>query len=313
MLFAWIAARLAARFPGKTFHQYAVTIATGPVAALFSSVFLLYYFCFAAFETRTLVTISKQYLFNRTPAEVIGLAFLLVIAYAVAGTRIGLIRLNVLFVPIVLVVSGLVLAFSADLFEPSNLKPVFISNPGELLLGSNEAVFSFLGFEFILFYAFMMRTPSKAPAASVAGVLIPLVFYLIVYIVSIGVFTNEGAENIQFPTVELAKEIELPGEFFERFESVFFTIWLMTIFNTTSVAVDISLMCMRSLFARLTKTTAICISLPVIFLIGMAPQNIGELGQFGKWVSLIGLGLVGVVPALLLLIAKARGVRGYAG
>lgn len=313
MLLAWIGAKLSARFPGKTFHEYAASIATKPVAAALSFFFFVYFVCYGAYEARMIVTISKQYLFDRTPAEVIGLSFLLVTAYAAAGQRIGLIRLNVLFLPIVLVISAFVLTSSADLFEPSNLKPFFITQPSGWLKGTNEVIFSFLGFEVILFYAYMMRKPAKAPAASLVGVLFPLVLYLAVYLVTIGVFTNDGAANIQYPTVELAKEIELPGQFFERFESVFFTIWLMTVFNTTSVALDIATMCMRSLFARIKKIAAISIILPVMYMVGMVPQNVGETSAFGQWLSYFGLVLVGCVPLGLLLIAKAKGVKGNAG
>ncbi|MFD0672112.1 endospore germination permease [Cohnella sp. GCM10027633] len=313
MLLAWVAAKLASRFPGKMFHEYAASIATKPVAIGLSWLFFVYFVCYGAYEARMIVTISKQYLFDQTPAEVIGLAFLFVTAYAVAGERIGLIRLNVLFLPIVLVVSTFVLSFAADLFEPSNLKPHFVTEPRGLLKGSSEVVFSFLGFELILFYAFMMRKPAKAVAMSLIGVLIPFVLYLAVYLVTIGVFTNEGAANIQYPTVELAKEIELPGQFFERFESVFFTIWLMTVFNTTSVALDISIMCLRSLFVALKKIAAISIVLPFIFIFGMLPQNVGETSTFGQWLSYFGFVLVAIVPMSLLLIAKAKGVGGNAG
>lgn len=307
MLLAWLAAKLASRYPGKTFHEYAGTIASKPVAAGLSSLFFLYFVGYGAYEARMIVTISKQYLFDRTPPEIIGLTFLIVAAYAVSGLRIGLLRLNVLFLPIVLVLSAFVLTFSMDLFETRNLKPYFITEPLDYLKGSNKVIFSFLGFEAILFYAFLMRKPKKAPIASLIGVAIPFILYLAVYLVTIGVFTNDGAANIQYPTVELAKEIELPGQFFERFESVFFTIWLMTVFNTTSVALDIAAMCIRSLFAKLKKIAAICIALPLMYIVGMIPEDIGEVGTFGEWLSYFGLVLVSLVPLSLLLIAKAKG------
>lgn len=313
MLLAWLASKLASRYPGKTFHEYACAIASKPVAAGLSLLFLGYFVCYGAYEARMIVTISKQYLFDRTPPEMIGLTFLLVTAYAVSGLRIGLIRLNVLFLPIVLVLSAFVLTFSMDLFEARNLKPYFITEPLDYLKGSNKVIFSFLGFEAILFYAFLMRKPEKAPVASLVGVGIPLLLYLAVYLATIGVFTNDGAANIQYPTVELAKEIEIPGQFFERFESVFFTIWLMTVFNTTSVALDIATICMRSLFAKLRKISAICIALPLMYVVGMLPEDVGEVGTFGEWLSYFGLALVSFVPLSLLLIAKAKGVKGNAG
>lgn len=310
ILFAWIASKLAARFPGRSFYDFASSVVSKPVATVITSAFFVYFIGYVAYETRMIASISKQYLFERTPVEVIAFAFLAVVAYSVSGTQIALLRLNVLFLPIVLLILMFVLVFSTDLFDVKNLRPFFVTKPLHLIYGSSEAIFSFLGFEMVMFYAVLMRKPSKAPIASVIGVLIPLVLYLLVYVITIGVFANAGTANIQYPTVELAKEIELPGEFFERFESLFFTIWIMTVFNTASMALDVSIVCARSVFKSLKKPTAIMGLVPLIYLICMFPQDVGEVSAFGQWLSYAGSVLIGIVPISLLLIAKARGIKG---
>ncbi len=310
ILFAWIASKLVSRFPGRSFYDFTSSIVSKPVAKACTFVFFLYFIGYGAYETRMIASISKQYLFERTPVEVIAFVFLAVVAYSLSGTQIALIRLNVLFLPIVLFLILFVLVFSTDLFDFNNVMPIFVTNPLVLIGASQESAFSFLGFEMLLFYGGLMRKPSKAPLASVIGVSIPLILYLLVYVIAIGVFTNEGTANILYPTVELAKEIELPGEFFERFESLFFTIWIMTVFNTTSMSLDVALVCMRSVFASVKKPIAISGVIPVIFILSMVPQDIGEAGTFGRWLNYTGIVLIGIVPLSLLVIAKARGVKG---
>src|SRR5690625_8030978 len=59
---------------------------------------------------------------------------------------------------------------------------------------------------------------------------IPVGLYLFIYVMCIAVFGNHVTENLIYPTIELAKAVDIPGEFFERFESIFFVVWIMAFF-----------------------------------------------------------------------------------
>jgi len=310
LFLGWIVAKLVGRFKSQSFLEYTTRITSRPVACILAALQCVYYFLFCAYEMRAIASISKQYLFDRTPIEFIALSFLLVVIYAVSGSRVGLIRLNVLFLPIILTVAMLMMSFSVGLFEIKNLKPVFITPPVGILNGTQEAINSMLGFEILLFYNSIMKRPQEAVKAVVYGVSIPVVFYLIIFIFGIGIFSHDGAMNIMYPAIEIAKEIQIPGEFFERFESVFFVIWMMTIFNTTSMAMDVSVICLTSIFRRLSKRASILMLSPVIYLFGMFPKDQVEFAKAGTIISYAGIVLAGVVPITLLIIARIRRVEG---
>lgn len=289
VVFAWIAAKLASKFPNQSFFHYASAIASKPAAYLFTFVLFIYYVLFTSYVTRAIAEISKQYLFDETPVEVIALVFILVVIYAVSGSRAGLLRLNLLFFPFVVTIVAILLLFSLGLFEWNNLKPFMITNWQGIASGTKESIFSLLGFEIILFYIAYMNRPKQAPKAAVIGVMIPSLLYLCVYIIVIGVFSFEVTSQVNYPTIELAKEIKLPGQFFERYESLFFVIWIMTIFNTTSMAMDVSVMALSSMFGKWQKMSWILIISPFIYVIAMLPQNPNELFTFGSLISYMGL------------------------
>jgi spore germination protein len=308
---AWVAAKLASRFPQMTFITYTERIATKPVAIILTCLMFIYFFFFSAYITRGIAIIAKQYLFDETPVEVIALIFILIITYAVAGSRVGLLRLNLLFFPIVLFFIVMLLSFSTGLVELKNLKPFFVTNWTGIFQGVKESIFSLLGFEIILFYISYMNRPKDAPKAAVIGVAIPVVLYLFTYLIVISVFAIEPTREVMYPTIELAKEVELPGQFFERLESVFFVIWIMTIFNTGSMAFDICILSISSIFKKAKKMTLIWALSPLVYMVSMMPQDIIEYSNFGKYVSYLGLVIVGIIPSTLLIIAKIRGVRGH--
>lgn len=309
IFFILIMAKLINRFPGQSFFQYTSSIVSKPVAMVITFLFGIYALGLTAVEIRSTANILKMYLFIRTPTEVLALVFLLVIVYAVAGTRVAILRINLMFFPIVMSVAAGVVLMNFSFFEYENLRPFITSNWKQLLAGTKEATFSFLGFEMILFYAMYMNRPKQVAKASITGILLIVFLYLFIFIFCIGVFKNEVTKTIIYPTVELAREVEVPGEFFERFESIFFTVWLMTIFNTATMAYDIALMSFRSILKKGKKMVYFSIMSPVVYLVSMFPPTLVDFFKFTSYISYAGIFFAMILPVILLLVAKIRRVR----
>lgn len=312
MVTGWILANYCKLLHDKGFYAFNAKLVTKPVAALVTSIIVIYFLLYAAYEVRSIATISKQYLFDRTPIEYIALAFLLVTAYAAAGSREGIIRLNLLFLPFVIVIALAVLIFSVGIFNYHDLKPFMVSDWRGLAAGTKDCVFSLLGFEAVLFYATMIKKPSSAPKAVAIGIAIPVLFYLALYVICVGVFTRPALKEIMYPAVELAKEAEIPGEFFERFESLFFVIWIMTIFNTTCMAMDVSVHALASMLPKISRIRWVIMLNPVIFLICMLPEDTDQISKLGDIISYSGLTFGIGVPLLLYVYALLRGRKANA-
>src|SRR5699024_1524156 len=133
-----------------------------------------------------------------------------------------------------------------------------------------------------------MRKPKNAPKMAVIGVVITMVVYTLLFVVTIGVVGNAVTSNLLYPTIELAKSVEIPGQFFERFVSVFFVIWVMAIFNTAAIALDIAVLILRSIFTNVSKLKVLYIIAPPIYFISQLPRNIIEIEQYGTVISYAG-------------------------
>ncbi len=310
MLIAWVLARLSTRFRNRTFLEYTSDVATKPVSWFVGGMFAIYFLLFSAYITRSVSEMTKQYLFDRTPLEVISLCFMLIVVYAVAGSRTGLVRLTVLFLPFVIVVTLVFLLLSINLFEVSKLMPLFHSDWQSILQGSQKSIFSFLGFEVLLFYNSLMRKPDKTPKLAIISVGLPVTLYILIYVFTIGVFSNEVTRNIMYPTLELAREVTVPGEFFERLESLFLTFWIVSIFTTSAISMDVTVQSL-CFFTKLNKRKLLYILAPIIYLISMAPQNIVQLSNLSMLISYMGLLTAIVIPLLLFAIVKLREATGH--
>src|SRR5699024_3090383 len=111
-ILAYLSAKIAAAFSGESFLSYCSALVPKPVAFGITLIIRIEFILVGAFIVRALAFITQQYLFEKTPLEVIALCFLVVVIYAVAGSRSGVFRLNILFLPIILVVYFLVVLFN---------------------------------------------------------------------------------------------------------------------------------------------------------------------------------------------------------
>jgi len=306
---SWLLGKLASRFPTRPFFELVAVITGRPFAYLLTLLFSVHSIWMASFEIRAVGIITKQCLFTNTPVEMITLAFLLIVQYVVAGSRLALLRLNLIFLPIVLLVILMVQMYTLRFLEWENVRPFFSSDWMTLLKGAKGVTLSMSGPEIVLFYTLLMKRPQDAPKSVILGLAIPVLLYMTIYMVIIGVFSAAVAKNLTFPTIELAKGVEVPGGFIERVESLFFTIWIMTIFNTSTIWFDLTITTLRSVFTRFSKFTWIRMISPIVYLIAMSPQNQNEFLTFGDRLSYFGVVIAYVIPLLLLAIAKLRGVK----
>jgi spore germination protein len=309
LVFVWVLAKLTSRFPRQSYYEYTSSIITRPLGMTVTVLFAASYFIFAAYELRALAEVAKHYLFTTTPIEVIAFIFWMVVIYAVCGSRIGLLRLNLLFFPIVVAVVLLTLLLNVGGVELNHFRPLLVTDWKGIAKGAQACSFSFLGFEIILAYGMYLNKPQHAVRAGIKGVLFPFALYVLLYLFIIGVFSNNSTSEIVYPTVELAKEAEVPGSFLERFESIFFTIWIMTIFNTTAMGFDVCLLSISSLLPKISKMKIVGVLAPLIYLITFIPEDKNELSKFGSFVSLSIIGSCIALPLLIYLIAKWRGVK----
>jgi spore germination protein len=304
--FGWLTAKVVSKFPQQNIYQYLTKTVSKYAAIILVLGLSLSFLLATALEARVIGNITKFYFFDRTPTEVLSFVFLLVVIYGVAGSRVALLRLNIMFFPIVLLIVVAVQLFNINFFELNNIKPMFASSAAQYFDGANETTLSFVGYVIVLVYISLLRNPEKAPKMTVIGMSLPLGIYLLIYLFCLGVFANAVTANITYPTIEIAKEVEVPGKFFERFESIFFTIWVMTIFTTAAMAYDAAVYCLQTLFPKVKKIKWIIALAPIIYVVSMAPKDAIELHNLGKFIAVLGFFYGVIMPLLLFLVIKLR-------
>lgn len=304
-----LAMKIASTFPGQTFFSYSSSLVTKPVAMILNFTYTSFSILITAYVIRGVSDIAKHYLFENTPLEVLALSFLLVVVYAVSGSRPGLFRINILFFPIILCVLILVITLNIRWMEFNNFLPVFKSDFEGYLNATKAAVSAYTGFGIVLFYTSLVNKPKNMSKKVIFTMGIPILVYISIFLTTIGVFGNAVTSNLIFPTIELAKRVEFPGGFIERVESIFFIVWIMAIFSTASFSFDLAVFTIQSAWKKISKFKIILILSPMIFWISMFPENDRQVETFATIITYLTLSFTPIVTIVLLIVAKMRGVK----
>lgn len=306
---SWSITKMVSLFPGKSFTEFTSIIAGKPIAIIVTLIYAFIMFLFASYTVSNLGNVAEKYILYETPFQVTTLAFFLVVIYAVAGSRVGLLRLNVMFFPIIVFIVLVVMGFSLQFVKTDHLQPMFQTDLKNYAQGVKSALLSFVGIGILWFYTPYMRHSDRAPGRVAFGIGLVTILYLLVFIVTVGVFGHDVTANMVYPSVELAKAIEIPGEFFERFESLFFVIWTMVLFNSASMALDVMTLALTTIFTKFRKQTVLYIVAPLVYVMAMVPNDIVMHRIYGTFIGNLAFIYTVFVLVLLFVLMKIRGVR----
>lgn len=308
-LFGWLLAKLVSKFPGQSFMSFTANLLSKPVAIIISFIFFFQYLITASYNARFLAEISRQYFFDRTPVEVICLVFLLVVAYAASGLRVGISRLNFLFLPLIISVTILILILTIGSIEKKNILPLFQTDLKGYLHATIVSFQALIGFGIVLFYISLVDKPENTPKMTALGVFWAMLIYLIIFVVCIGVFGNITTMNIIFPTLEVSKSIEITGGFMEGFDLIVFSVWIFTVFITCLVAFDISIHLFQLLFSKMKKINIVLMLSPIIYFLSMLPNDYIELMAINHFFNYFIPAYLIFVFILLAVAYKMKGMK----
>lgn len=294
MLIIYLYTRLQKKFPTQDLLQY---LAAGGIgwwmAKLLALCFIIYYTFLLGYIARMLSLVIKLFLLDQTPSEVIVALTILLSSYAVSKGVQGIVHLNLMFLPIILLVLSGVLTFNLPDFSLDPLLPLFQEGVMPIFNGVHLTLFSFLGIDILFFLMVYMRKEDIKALPLNLGVLFITLLYISVTIMSYAIFTVDVSKLITFPMVELAKDVDLPGAFIERVESLFITVWTMSIFNTMVMVQLLSVKIIDKHVMR-SKPSKHWVLFIIFFaiIISFLPYSIVEAAILGEWLGYFGWALI---------------------
>lgn len=234
--------------------------------------------------------------------------FLLLLYFIVGGFRIttGLLFISVL-VTMFLGIFKYIAFTNANI---ENLLPIMNHSSKEILSAVKAMFYSFLGIELILIYAPFIRHFQTNIKWAIAANWITTFIYLFSAIAIFLYFSEHQLLKIQWPTLHLWKEINLP--FVERFEYIGISLHFIAIIATACIYFWAGIQCIHRVTSlNIRKISIVLAIVCVIGFVSLTSFLVVEklekvVNEFGFYF------LIGYLPLLFFLSLIKKGVKKHA-
>ncbi len=295
--------KLCQQYPGKTIYQFVQEIVGSWIGSCLSTLMILYFVAISAFQIRVMAEVTKLYLLEGTPMWAIVMSFMWIGLYLITSGINSMARLFEIILPITIVVLLICMFLSSRIFDIDNVRPVLGEGILPVLRGLRSTVLVFIGYEIMFILPAFMQHPKKGVKAMIIGTSIPLVLYMITYIMVVGALSVDGVVRSTWPTLDLMRSFEITGLLFERFEFFLLVIWIMQIFSTFTITFYAASLGLAQLSKRNIQPIMYGL-IPIIFIVALLPKNMNEVFDFGDFIGSVSIYLFGLLPVVLLLITK---------
>ena len=271
--------------------------------------YILFIILSIAVGMRIFSEVLKMYLLEKTPTEFIIVTMLICGTYLIRGDISSLIKVNevsfwVMFIPIYLV---LLFAFSNADF--TNIFPILQNKPMNYVNAIIISSYSFGGLEIAFLIIPFMKEKTKFMVFSAYAIGFIALFYVIINLFCIATFSKYETSSLIWPTITMVKSINIPGGFIEGLEGSIMALWVLFYFANFTNSFFFASDLVKDVFALDDIKLSSLVVLPIIYIVALYPESIGELYKISEKIFplIIALFLL-LIPLILLIITKAKRV-----
>ena len=297
-----IICKLVTLFPDQTFFDYSKII-TGKVIGFVLGLSLAFYWLFfAAFEVRVHTELLKHVLFDYTPSKIIYATFILTGVYILTGGLKPVFKVNELIIPLIFLLTIIIFSFTFLSFDSTNIRPVFGEGLTPIIKGLKTTIWPLAGFEALLAFGAFLKNKKEIYKVSVIAVTIGIIFYTLTTIITIGILSLPETTTLAWPTIDMIKNIELPGNFFEQFEIIFIVVWILKIFLTYLLCHYLACLGISKLL-KINFNYVCYITAVILYIFASIPKNLKELFKIGDTLNYLTIAYTTIIPITLLILA----------
>lgn len=294
-------------YPGKDFFEIGKLTLGNFIFTICLVIMLAYFVVFLSFVVRNLGELIKAFLLPTTPLEIIILTFILATSYIACYEIDVITRAGYFIYPMILIFALIVVLISLPKSDFTNLLPVFPVDLKFFPKGISAALFSFAGFEMILFALPYVEERENTINSSILAIGTVTAIYLSIFIMTLSHFSIEQIQRQTFSVLVLAKLVDLPGYFLENLDGLVMAIWVIVVFGTMAPAYFAAGKVLSKLFKTKSHKYFIWALVPVIYWVSLLPQNAVQVSStMGRYFNILAIISIVIVPLLIFFTGYIR-------
>lgn len=248
------------------------------------------------------IEVIQIFIYPTIPSSLMGLLLIILIIYSVLG---GIrVVTGVVFLFFILTPWFFLLLYDPILrMESAHFFPLFEASFIDLLKGAKTTSFSFLGLEILLLIYPFIDHKKKAKLPTYLGITASTIIVLITTIISIGYFSPNDFDLLDWPVISLFKSVSF--SFMERFDYLIITQWMFVTIPTAILLMWAVTHGTKRLFNVDEKITLYVISL-ILLLSFTFINTFTEVKKVVDLIAQAGFWIVFIYPFILLPIVLLK-------
>lgn len=302
ILFFWL---LVKKFPAHSLFDINKRLLGKHMGTFLNYGYIIFYIFLSSLIAVLYVNVLKRWIYHFTPAWVLILLLSAVALYFAKEDIRKLARFYVL-VSTLLIFLFLLTLNAYKTVDIRYVFPVGESGIVNILLGSKEAIMSYMGFEILLFlYPYVEGKPAQSLKMVSLSNLIVTLFYSYITFTSLIFFSPKEMPIVPEPTLYLLKAITY--SVIERVDLVFLAIWVVSVITSGLMYIFIASKGMQNVSGKKTHRPFVPVVVIAVTLLALTPAKSDRLTEkLADIVNMSSLFFVFTIPIILLLLSFIR-------
>ncbi|MGM0920439.1 MAG: GerAB/ArcD/ProY family transporter [Bacillota bacterium] len=294
------------RFPNTSYPQITKRILGSYLGKLVNLIIYIYFILTCSLSTLLFVKIINNWLLPLTPSWILGFMIIASSIYlAISDLRI----IARFYVLTSLLIIFLILTSLLTFTLPKDFQfilPIGETGMKNILLGSNNSLYSMIGFEqLLLIYPFVLqRERGVLKTVSYANVFTTCFYTYFTFICLIN-FSPKQIQQIREPVIYLFRGLSY--DMIERLDLIILSIW--TVSMTTTVIIYLFLASKTINQSKKSHAKIVFINGLLVFLITLFPYEENMIKQMNKYLSYLTYGVIIFLPFVLLCLSLLLGKK----
>lgn|GEM_PF-1358927 len=290
----------------KSFSEYLINLAGRFLGTIITLLYSVYCFLISVSTLQVFANVLCTYIFRETPkAFVIILMLLLTVYLTISGVK-PTVETSYVLLPVL--IFSMILIYAATLHKAdfTEFLPFLNSSFKDIVLGTYNTLYSYLGFELLLVIAPSLknRDSGKFIFKNTFSILIPIYLYVVVLVISsLGL---EQTKQCIWPSMTLMMSISGPGRIFERLGIVAMVVWILTSFTTLTGFYLGGALTFSGLWGLKNYRTVVIIAAPIVYILSLLPSNAFQTINFIKVLNYLGIACSIAIPICLSIAESLR-------
>lgn len=305
--FILIIDKLFKMYPNKTIFEIGEEVLGKFIFKIFLIIIAIYATITLAYSIRVFGEVIKAYLLERTPIAVIIITMLLATSYVSRAEIEILGRVATMVYPVLLALFIFLFLINMPKSDYTDILPLFNADFTKLPRGIMVTIFSYAGYEIIMLAYPLTDNRKDTLKYALRGLFIVIGIYLAAFFISLSQLGVNQLKRTLWPTIAIAKEVDLPGYFLENLDGIVIALWVLIVYTSVGPLFYIGGKTLSYIFNIKSHDVFILPLIPIIYLISMIPDNIISVyDEMGRILSYFLIASIMAVPAIIFFAALIK-------